>query len=224
MDYKKIHSWNVSPKKAIKIQIALQKHIQICPLTEINFLAAADVSYSQKSHKAFGVVLIFSYPQLNLLKTYHQVKRINYPYLSGLLSFREGPVLLDIFKKIRRKIDLIMFDGHGISHPRFMGLATHIGILLNSPSIGCAKTPLLKYTQPPENKPMHYKIINYKNKKVGFIMRSKANVKPIFVSPGYKTDIKSCLYIIRTCLKRVRIPEPLHQAHQLSMQFKHEKC
>lgn len=251
MKYKKIHNWKIAKKEAIKIQILLQKHIKICPLKKVSSLAAADVAYLPKLHKAIAVVLIFSYPELKLVRKYYQINPVEelslsnfsnkptklstkiqtcskdyndvryiYPYVSGLLAFREGPLLLNVFKKIEEKIDVIIFDGHGINHPRFMGLATHMGILLDIPTIGCAKTPLIKYIHKPKNKFMNYKIINYKNKEVGIILRSKVNTKPIFISPGYKIDINSCLYIIKNCLKKYRIPQPLRKAHYISKQLK----
>lgn len=224
MEYKKLHKWNVPPDKAVEIQKKLQKKITISSLNDINYLLACDVSYSQKLKKIFPVGLIFKYPSLELIKKYYNIipyEKINlYPYIPGLLSFRESPILLNVLLEIKEEVDLLLFDAHGLMHPRFMGLATHLGILLNLPTIGCAKNPLLKHKKKPQNKFMSYETIVYKNRKVGIVLRSKPDTNPIYASPGHKTDIHSSLKIIPNCITKYKIPIPLRKAHLFSTKLK----
>jgi deoxyribonuclease V len=142
--------------------------------------------------------------------------RTSFPYIPGLLTFREGPILLKAFQKLEMKPDVMIFDAQGIAHPRGLGLASHMGICLDLPSIGCAKTPLFgKFTMPGRRKG-NFEWIRVEEKKVGAALRTRDGVNPLFVSPGHRLDLRTSIQIVLACCRGFRIPEPLRLAHQLS--------
>jgi deoxyribonuclease V len=141
---------------------------------------------------------------------------ISFPYVPGLFAFREGPVLLKAFGKLNTKPDVMIFDGQGIAHPRGIGLASHLGLWLDLPSIGCTKTPLLKDFAWPEPLEGSFEWIRIKGKKVGAVLRTKVKVKPIFVSPGHRIDLQTSIQIVLATCREFRIPEPLRRAHHAS--------
>jgi deoxyribonuclease V len=225
MNFKNINSWNLEPKQAIELQNELRKKItpglftKIGKLyfrkTRIDLIAGADVSF--KKGKAIGIVAVLSFPELKLIESIKRIAKINYPYIPGLLTFREGPVLEECFKKLKSNPDIIIFDGQGIAHPRNMGIATHMGILLDKPTIGCAKTWLYgDFRVPKESRGSFSYLLEHKKRKIGVVLRTKDDVKAVFVSPGNKIDIKSSIKIILKCTKEYRLPEPLRLAHRLS--------
>jgi len=148
--------------------------------------------------------------------------KIHFPYIPGLLSFREGPILIKTFQRLRIRPDVMIFDGQGIAHPRRMGLASHMGLWLDLPSIGCAKTPLLKEFINPELKKGSFEWICHEGKKVGAVLRTKEKVKPLFVSPGHRIDLSTSIRLILESCRGFRIPEPLRKAHQASRLLRRE--
>jgi len=214
MKYKTLHKWNISPKEAFKIQKTLLKKLSLKnSLKKINTLAAVDVSY--KNGKSKACIYIVRYPDLSLIESRVVTLKTNFPYVPGLLSFREGPAVLRCIKKLKTKPDLFLFDGQGIAHPRMMGLATHMGIILGVPSIGCAKSFLYgSYTGKPGLKKGSSIYLKSKDgKTIGAILRSRDGIKPIYVSPGHKVDLKTSIKVVLRCLTKYRIPDPLSMAH-----------
>ena len=141
--------------------------------------------------------------------------KARFPYIPGLLSFREAPILLRAFRKLKNNPDIVLFDGQGIAHPRRFGLASHMGLVLDKPSIGCAKSRLVGEYSSVENTAGAYSKLIYGNKVVGVVLRTKKNTKPIFVSPGHKINLSLAIRItLKTCCG-YRIPEPTRQAHLL---------
>ncbi len=208
------HSWKVTPEEAKNIQLALCQKLSLCPPnTPLTTLAAADVAYSRGSPKIYAGFLLFTYPELNLLEKALAMGEVSFPYIPSLLTFREAPLLLQAYRQLSRKPDLIIFDGQGIAHPRSMGLAAHLGILLNLPTIGCAKSCLVgTYELPPSHAGANVPLI-YQGRVVGLVVRMRANVQPVFVSPGHKMDLENALKIILSLGRGYRLPEPLRQAH-----------
>ncbi len=136
-----LHPWQVSPKEAAAIQLELQEELSIGPLPvdSVSSVGAADVSFAKGSDIVYATVVILSFPDLELVEWQAAAVRVRFPYIPGLLTFREGPALTRAFGKIEREPDVVIFDGQGIAHPRRFGIASHMGLLLNKPSIGCAK-------------------------------------------------------------------------------------
>ena len=208
------HSWKVTPQEAIRIQEELRKKLRL-KVSKASFktVSAADVSYSRTDEKLFAAFLVFSYPDLTLLESAAARGRSSFPYIPGLLSFREAPVLLKAFSKLERRPDVILIDGQGIAHPRSMGIAAHLGLLLNLPSIGCAKSRLFGKQAEPGLEQGSFVPLMEGERTVGMIVRTRAGVKPVYVSPGHKMDMEGSVRMVLSLCRGYRIPEPLRQAH-----------
>lgn len=216
MKVKRIHLWNVPPKEAILIQSRLLKRLRIGPLLKIpKLIASADASF--KKNKVIGAIVVMTFPELEVVEKIVKKMVVSFPYIPTLLTFREGPVLCECFRALKNEPDLIIFDGQGIAHPRKMGLATHLGILLGKPSIGCAKSKLYgEYRKPGAKKGNFHFLANKDGAKIGAVLRTREGVKPVFVSPGHMLDIKDSVKIILQCSGKYRIPEPIRLSHRLS--------
>lgn len=221
LDIQNLHKWDVNPEEAKKIQIKLKRYIFLRPLLPgIEKIAGADVSY-YKDIAIGGVVVLEGY-SLKIMESRFYISKVRFPYIPGLLTFREGPVLLKAFEKIENEPDVIIFDGQGIAHPRRMGIATHLGILLDKPSIGCAKSVLTgKYLSPEMGKGM-YTLLKDEGEVIGAALRTKEGTNPVFISPGYKIDLMTSIKIALRCCGGYRLPEPVRQAHILVNKLKRE--
>jgi deoxyribonuclease V len=174
------------------------------------------VSYQKEGDLLFGAMVVLSFPKMETLDVATARGKTSFPYLPGLLSFREGPILIKSFQKLTIRPDVLIFDGQGIAHPRGMGLATHLGIWLNLPSIGCAKTPLLGEFVTPRSSKGSFELIQKDGRQVGVVLRTKDRVRPVFVSPGHRIDLPTSIRLILESCQGFRFPEPLRRAHQLS--------
>ena len=209
-------------EEAIQIQEVLRK--RIIPrktFSGVKTIGAGDVAYSEDGQYCFGAIAVLSFPSIEILDNATAVGKIPFPYVPGLLSFREGPILIKAFQKLRFKPDVMIFDGQGIAHPRGMGLASHMGLWFDLPSIGCAKTPLLDEFISPGPSRGGFEWIRREGKKVGAVLRTKEKVKPLFVSPGHRIDLLTSIQIILESCRGFRFPEPLRKAHQASRKMLH---
>lgn len=217
MKIRELHAWNVGIQEAKEWQIQLRERLilrRAIEIPEIKTVAAADISFNRFGKILYGAVVILSFPALELLEVHLRRAEALFPYVPGYLSFREAPVILDIFKEITRPPDVLLCDGQGIAHPRGLGLASHLGLFLDLPTIGCAKSVLVgKYEEPAGEKGSRSPLI-YQGVPVGTVLRTRANVKPVFVSVGHKTDLEQAARIVLRCAPRYRIPEPIRRAHQ----------
>lgn len=215
--FKQLHSWCIGYKKAIQVQEHLRDLLTFKnPAGKIHTIAGADVSYDKHSDRFFAGVVVFTFgKRFERIEESTAVGKARFPYIPGLLSFREAPILLKAFKKLKNNPDVILFDGQGIAHPRYFGLASHMGLILDRPSIGCAKSRLVGEYNCVKNVAGEYSRLFYKDKVVGAALRTKVNTNPIFVSPGHKADLRFAIRIaLKTC-RGYRIPEPIRQAHLL---------
>ncbi len=209
-----LHPWNVPPKRAIKIQEGLRKRLRLRPpKTPFKTVAAADVSYSLADDRLYAAFLLFSFPGLNLIETASARGRVSFPYIPGLLTFREAPILLKAFSRLKIRPSLVLIDGQGIAHPRSMGIAAHLGILLDLPTVGCAKSRLFGEEAEPTPDQGSCVLLCQEGRTVGMIVRTRTGVKPVYVSPGHKMDLDTSVEIILSLCRGYRIPEPLRQAH-----------
>ncbi len=191
------------------------------PLPEdFEILGAADLSYIQAVGRTIAVVLTFRWPELELLEKVYSIVPTEFPYIPGLLSFREIPPLLDAYGKLKNPPQVFLCDGQGIAHPRGIGLASHVGLCLGIPSVGCAKTRLCGKHEPFELKRGAYAPIEYHGKVVGYAYCTRNGVKPVYISPGHRADLESSRKLVEKCLDRLRIPEPLRQAHNYASQVR----
>ena len=217
-----LHRWKVTPEQAIRIQENLKHRIILeKTFSRVRTIGGGDVSYQKEGDFLFGAVVVLSFPKMETLAVATARGNISFPYLPGLLAFREGPILIKTFRKLRIRPDVLIFDGHGIAHPRGMGLATHLGIWFNLPSIGCAKTPLLGESVTPRPSKGSFELIQKDGREVGVVLRTKDRVRPVFVSPGHRIDLPTSIRLILESCRGFRLPEPLRRAHQLSRNLLH---
>lgn len=187
----------------------------------VNYIAGADISFNKFSTTVYAGIVVLRFPQMEPVAHCLVKKEVTFPYVPGYLAFREVPALLDAWEQLELKPDLLVADGHGIAHPRRMGIATHFGVLADIPSIGCAKKKLFgQYTEPPQEPRGSYTPLLDKTEVIGAVLRTKPKVKPVFISPGHRMDVRSSLSIIMQCIGRYRIPEPTRLAHEAVNQFR----
>ena len=222
---KPLHSWNVSVEEAFRIQEALKDRIILKKsFSKVRTIGGGDVAYSKEENILFGAIVVLSFPGMEILDLATADGRITFPYIPTLLSFREGPILIKTFQRLKIKPDVIIFEGQGIAHPRGMGLASHMGLWFDLPSIGCAKTPLLDGFISLGPSKGSFEWIQKEGKKVGAVLRTKEKVKPLFVSPGHRIDLMTSIELILESCKGFRFPEPLRKAHQASRNMLHRAC
>ncbi|MDY6820733.1 MAG: endonuclease V [Deferribacterota bacterium] len=189
--------------------------------SNIDYFGGIDVAFSKNF--AFAAIVILD-SSFNLVDVACGISKIKLAYIPGLLSFREFPAIYQAYKNLNIKADIYLVDGQGIAHPRGLGIASHIGVILNIATIGCAKKKLVgDYINPPNKKFSYTYLYNSIDTPIGAIVRSRERVKPIFVSPGHKTDIESSVNIIKRVITKYRLPEPIRYAHQYADRFKKEK-
>jgi deoxyribonuclease V len=212
---KKHHSWNLTYRQAAGIQKDLVKKLVLhdC-FGRVKKIAGVDAKYEKHSYTLVvtAAVLVFSYPGFDLIEANISSSNLKYPYIPGLLVFREGPVIEKCFGKVRNTPDLVFFDGHGYSHPRRMGLASHMGLLLDLPSIGCAKSKLCGDYEEPSEEEGSFSFIHHNDEVIGAAVRTRKNTKPVFISAGHKISLETAVKFALQS-SRFRIPEPTRLAH-----------
>jgi len=213
---KPLHSWDVTCGEAVAIQRMLRERLILCDRDlpdPIRFVAGADISYSRGDDRFFGAAVILSFPALEIVEIASAVARAPFPYVPGLLSFREGPVLLKAFENLKQRPDIVLFDGQGIAHPRGVGLACHMGLFLDLPTIGCAKTKLIGTYGEVGRERGDWTELRHQEAVIGRVLRTKNRVRPIFVSPGHRIGLSRAVEIVLACCRGYRLPEPVRQAH-----------
>jgi deoxyribonuclease V len=208
--------------EATRIQREMQQEVQITPYNgPLNYIAGADISFNKFSTTVYAGIVLLKFPSLTPVG-YSLVKReVLFPYVPGFLAFREVPALLDAWEQLPIKPDILVVDGHGIAHPRRMGIAAHFGVLTNQATIGSAKKKLFGiYEEPAPQKGSYSPLIDKQGQLMGNVLRSKNKVNPIFVSPGHLTDVPGSLDIIQRCIQNYRLPEPTRLAHHAVNQFR----
>ncbi len=211
--------WPEDTTSAINLQEALKAGVVIAPLKRpVRYVAGVDAAFFRD--RIIGAACLFKYPEITLLDKSHSVLPVRFPYVPGFLSFREGPALIAAIKKLKKRPDLIIFDGQGIAHPRGMGVASHIGLLLGIPSLGCAKSRLVGAFREPGKRKGCRSALRFKGRTVGAVLRTRDNTKPLFVSPGHLIDISGSVEIVLSCTRKYRLPEPVRCADRLSKSIK----
>jgi deoxyribonuclease V len=221
MNYLELHPWRIGYKRAVSIQEALRRRLLLSPPAKIpRLIAGADASYGKRGDFFYGAVVVFSLDPWRLVDQAFARGRVSFPYIPGLLSFREAPILLRAFRKLKTAPDLIIFDSQGIAHPRGLGLAAHMGLLLNAPTIGCAKSRLVgAYREPGAGAGCRAPLI-HDGKRVGTVLRTRDGIKPVFVSPGHLMDHRGSVRWVLRCCRGFRLPEPTRHAHILVNQIR----
>ncbi|MBI5188410.1 MAG: endonuclease V [Nitrospirae bacterium] len=211
--------WPEDITEAREIQEILRKKVRIVPLRKIpEYITGVDAAFLED--KVIGVACLYKYPEIIPVEDTYAVTEVSFPYIPGLLSFREGPVIIEAINSLNIKPDIILFDGQGIAHPKGLGIASHIGVLLEAPTIGCAKSRLVGEYKEPGFKRGNWSSLEYGSKIVGAVLRTKDNVRPVFVSPGHRIDLRNSIEIVLRCTDKYRIPEPLRRADSISKKIK----
>ncbi|MGE5443590.1 MAG: deoxyribonuclease V [Ignavibacteriales bacterium] len=209
------HGTPPSREEAEAIQRDLQrKVITRNGFKEIKTIAGVDLAQIRDEEKLVCGIIVFSYPELREIERVSARVDEQFPYIPGLLAFREGPAIVETFMKLQNKPDLLMVDGQGIAHPRGLGIASHVGVILDIPSIGVAKQRLYgKYNEPPDSNGAWTPLVALRTgNTIGAVLRTKKGTNPVFVSIGHKIDLGTALKITRQCVTGYRIPEPTRQA------------
>ena len=216
MRVRNLHNWNVDYQEAKRLQAELSGrlilHNEGLP-EDIGIIGGADISYSREENLFFAAVILLEFSTMDIIEVSSVVEKAGFPYIPGLLTFREGPALLRAFKKIRRKPDVVIFDGQGIAHPRGIGLASHVGLFLDIPTIGCAKKRLVGSFTDIDGERGNYAPLIYEKNIIGAVLRTKRNVKPVYVSQGHKIDLVQAIKITLASSRGYRLPEPTRRAH-----------
>jgi deoxyribonuclease V len=209
------HSWQVTPKQAIEIQKRLAREVlRTGNINAPRFIAGVDISVNRFSKTGTSAVVVLNYPDLQVVEVQVVTDRIAFPYVPGLLSFREAPLILAAFEKIKITPDIVMVDGQGIAHPRRCGIASHLGLLLGIPTIGCAKSRLCGESEMPSIKHGSYTELKDDGEVIGAVLRTRENVKPLYVSIGHMIDLPAAIRWVLACCRGYRLPEPTRLAHQ----------
>jgi deoxyribonuclease V len=215
-----LHGWNLTPEQAVALQKRLAADVifdRPLLLERVKHVAGVDVSVrmNQKGEAlSQAAVAVLSFPRLKVVETTTARMMTPFPYIPGLLSFREGPVLLEAIAKLERKPDVFLFDGMGRAHPRRLGIASHIGLWLGLPTLGCGKTRLVGRHDDPANARGAYAPLIDNGEVIGVVLRTRAGVKPVYVSPGHLIDLSSAIAVTLACTTRYRLPEPIRAAHK----------
>jgi deoxyribonuclease V len=215
-----LHDWNISPGEAIALQKQLVSQIDYqrpIDLNAVKLVAGVDVSVKTDpitgAATSQAAVVVLRYPDMQVIETSLSQMPTPFPYIPGLLSFREGPVLETAFAKLQAVPDVLIFDGMGRAHPRRIGIASHMGLWLQKPTIGCGKTLLTGHFKEPPNERGAYSDLIDRNEVIGAVLRTRANVKPVFISVGHLADLDTSVKLIMACTSKYRLPDPIRAAH-----------
>jgi deoxyribonuclease V len=201
-------------QEAVTIQRELQKRVKTHNgFQEINTLAGVDLAQFRGGEQLICGILVYSFPELVEIERSFAIVRVAFPYIPGLLAFREAPAIIRTAKQLKTKPDLLMVDGQGIAHPRGCGIASHVGVILDMPSIGVAKKRLFgKFDEPGEVRGDWTELSSRTGKSLGAVLRTKNKTRPVFVSIGHKIDLQTSINVTLRCTNGFRIPEPTRQA------------
>jgi deoxyribonuclease V len=212
------------------LQVKLAGEVEFTPLEgRPEVVAGLDCAFSKDGGRIVAAVVVLQLPGFEVLETTKVIRKVTFPYIPGLLSFREAPACIAAVEKLREKPDLFIIDGQGIAHPRRLGLASHLGLFFEKPTIGCAKSRLIgTYEEPPLEKGTHSFLIadckseidNRQSSIIGAVVRTRTNVKPMFVSVGNKCTLDDAITLTLSCTTTYRLPEPTRLAHQLVSRLK----
>ena len=211
------HAWNLIPAEAIALQRELRPHLILEDrLGPVQRVAGVDVGFEAGGAVTRAAVAVLRYPELEVVETAIARRSTAFPYLPGLLSFRELPAVLDALEQLREPPDLLLCDGQGIAHPRRLGIASHLGLLVDMPSIGVAKTRLYGTHDEPPNRRGAWAPLWASGEIIGAVLRTRPNVKPLYISPGHRISLDTAIHYVMACCTRYRLPETTRHAHRLA--------
>jgi deoxyribonuclease V len=216
-----LKSWPSNYQEAVALQEELRHKVRLVPLARPpRLVAGADAICDRAETRIFGAVAVYRYPELELVEEAGVGGDCPFPYRTGLLSFREVPILVAALARLKVRPDVVLVDGQGIAHPRSLGLATHLGLMADIPTIGVAKSRLIGEGEEPEIAAGSYKPLIWKEKQVGLILRTRKGIKPLYLSPGHRITLPECLEITLGCVTTYRLPLPVRQADLLTRRLR----
>ena len=231
MQVRDLHHWNLSFSQARDCQSTLASRVRFITLKkQPKLIAGLDCTFTKDGEKIIAAVVVLKIPEFTPVETASATRKLTFPYIPGLLSFREAPACIAAVKKLKTTPDIFIIDGQGIAHPRRLGLAAHLGLFFDKPTIGCAKSRLTGFFEQPPSEKGAYSLLRDKERTkhktsdgrratsdevIGAVVRTRANVKPLFVSVGNKCLLNDAIKITLRCATKYRLPEPTRLAHQL---------
>lgn len=208
--------WNVTPRRAIVIQKVLADCVRIEPLVgPVRLVAGADVTYTTDKASCLAGIVVWDLERAEVVETVLARRRIAFPYVPGLLSFREAPVVLAAVRKLASVPDVFMLDGQGLAHPRRLGLACHLGLCIDRPSLGCAKSLLCGEYREPARRRGSTSALMHGGEQIGVVLRTRDGVNPVYVSIGHRITLPDAVRVVLACSAGYRLPEPTRLAHHL---------
>jgi deoxyribonuclease V len=208
------HGWQVTPAEAVKIQAGLAGEIsRTGSIENPRYIAGVDISVDRLEKTGTAAVVVLGYPGFEIAEVQVVTDRIDFPYVPGLLTFREAPLTLAACEKLTVTPDIIMVDGQGVAHPRRVGLASHLGLCLDTPTIGCAKSRLIGEHVEPGMEAGSYTDLSDRGEVIGAVVRTRSGVSPVFVSIGHRISLPSAIHWVMACCRGYRLPEPTRLAH-----------
>jgi deoxyribonuclease V len=212
--FERLHDWDVAPAEAVALQQRLREQVRLQPAPQpVRTIAGADLSFDLGSETVYAGIVVLSLPGLQTLEETGVTSRATFPYVPGLLSFREAPALLEAWERLRVEPDAVMLDGQGVAHPRRLGIASHLGLFLQRPTLGCAKSKLVGRFEEPGPERGDWSALVHRGEQVGAALRTKRRTLPIYVSPGHLLDLPGALSLALACGGGYRVPEPTRRAH-----------
>ncbi len=216
MNVKHLHNWNLSYDRAKAVQTALAAKVRFVGLKKSpRLIAGLDCAFSKDSQRICAVIVVLRFATFEVAETVTAVAKVAFPYIPGLLSFREAPVCIKAARKLKTGPDIFLIDGQGIAHPRRLGLAAHLGLVFDKTTIGCAKSRLTGSFDDVGLQKGDYSLLTDKSETIGAVVRTRTNVKPLFVSVGNRCLLKDAIRITLACAVKYRLPEPTRLAHQM---------
>jgi deoxyribonuclease V len=212
----KLHEWDLSCAEARALQRKLAKRVQFPSMKKtIKIVAGLDCAFSRDRRRIIATVVALKLNDFTVIETATATRRVTFPYIPGLLSFRETPACIDAIEKLKARPDVFIVDGQGLAHPRRFGIASHIGLLVDKPTVGCAKSRLIGSFEMPGRRKGSYSQLVDGGEVIGAVVRTRTNVKPVFVSVGHKCTLTDAIGVVLECTTKYRLPEPSRLAHQL---------
>jgi deoxyribonuclease V len=206
------HPWNISVKRAAKLQSELAQYVSLKPLTrEVRVVAGVDSA--EWKEMVFVAVVVMKARSGKVIEITHAHAYARFSYLAGYRAFREGPIALRAIKNLRNKPDLFFISGQGVCHPRLLGIASHLGLWINKPTIGCTEKRLVGHYEPVGETKGEYSVIRYSPMAPGVVLRTRDKINPVFVSPGHRIDLLGAIDQTLEFCTKYRLPEPLRRAH-----------
>ncbi len=213
MMVRELHKWNLTPAEARELQERLRRRVvRVDRWKPIRTVAGADIALDARSGVGFSGVVVYRFPDLVEVERRHATRKLTFPYIPGLLAFREIPVLLAAFRKLKVLPDLIFCDGQGLAHPRRFGIACHLGLLLDRPTVGVAKSRLVGQYEEPADVSGAWSPLTAGGDRIGAVLRTRPGTRPVFVSPGNRISLKSALRLTMATYEGYRIPKPTREA------------